>query len=202
MVSPRSQIASLVERDHTIDMTVVNQTAKMSLKWAKQSLPVVMQYLEAANGEVPPTPSGPTTAMPPTLPPEPTPSASFRLPGDVMPTDYQLKIVPYLSGDKRGTFEGEVTIKINVLQRTSHLYVHANGLSFEDKDISIVDEAQTPVKISYAFNSELYEWYSISTDMNLQAGKSYTVKIAYTGKFSDDLKGFHLTSASGTSGPM
>jgi len=205
--SQRNTIAYLTEIDPCIEMTVVKQTAYFQYKWIEADLANVMDYLEAAAGEAPtpPTPApGTGTTAPPILPTDPTPSGYYRLLTNAVPQDYKVKVVPYLSGDKQGTFDGEVNITFTTTEVVRYLVFHAAaGLKFSKDDVTILDNKQKPVPMDYVYPFDVYEWVQISFVSNpLTAERTYTIQVSYTGEFSDDMKGFYLTSQDGNEGPM
>lgn len=195
------QIAALTAKDPCIEMTVVLQTAKSTLKWANEQLGLVVDFLQAAAGEEPPRPTPSPAPTRPTLPTQPTPSADSRLPTAVVPEDYVLKVVPYLSGDKQGTFEGEVTIKVNVAEQTDSLKLHAAGLTFSESNVTITDDSQAEVTVNDIWTNNVYEWKEISLEKALEAGKTYNINVKYTASFSSDLKGFFVSTDDGRYAP-
>ena len=75
----------------------------------------------------------------------PIPAAKLRLPGDITPSLYQVKIDPYLDEpDPDGnnfTFRGTVSIVVHCVKTTSKVTLHSKKLQIgEDVTISIYNE--------------------------------------------------------------
>ncbi|XP_034249153.1 uncharacterized protein LOC117650017 [Thrips palmi] len=191
-------IAALTAKDPCIEMTVVLQSAKSTFKWADEQLGLVIDFLQAADGDAPPAPTPSPAPTRPTLPTLAPPTNDSRLPGTVVPDDYTLKVIPYLSGDKMGTFEGQVTIQVHATEATNVIKLHAEGLDFSDDDVTIALSSQSAAAISYISRSSLYEWVAITLEEDLIEGASYFITVKYTGKFSSDLKGFFLSNDGGS----
>ncbi|MCZ6867497.1 MAG: M1 family metallopeptidase [Chloroflexi bacterium] len=114
-----------------------------------------------------------------------TTSSPYRLPTNVRPQTYNLTLTPDFS---RFTFNGEASIKVQVMEATARIVlnaaelqissaeaVHENGSAFPVKEIATDEKAET---VSFTFAQEL------------PVGNA-TLNIRFTGTLNDQLRGFY-----------
>lgn len=109
----------------------------------------------------------------------------FRLPNDVKPISYGLKMVPNLSGDF--TFFGEVDIELKIENPTSTIILHNNQL-----DISLVEVFQKARKIvsSYVI-SPADQIMTIQIKEELLPDSNARVYVKFNGFLNDNMLGFY-----------
>jgi puromycin-sensitive aminopeptidase len=122
----------------------------------------------------------------------------YRLSRNVLPESYKLFIKPNL---KKGTYEGTVTIKVNVLEATNAIAL--NAITFDDpkecKEANLVVGKTTIVNnqgtaFTCAVEAEP-EAERIHLKVNGAIGAGvWTVKLAFKGKLNDHMKGFYRST--------
>ena len=108
-----------------------------------------------------------------------------RLPGDVVPSHYQITLAPDL---KSATFEGEETIEVRVLKPTSNIVLNAAEIKFGDVTVSSGSATQT-AKVT---TDEKSEMATLALSNAAPAGAA-TIHIKFTGRLNDGLRGFYLS---------
>jgi aminopeptidase N len=108
-----------------------------------------------------------------------------RLPGDVVPSHYQITLTPDL---KNATFEGEETIDVRVLKPTSNIVLNAAEIKFGEATIKAGSSTQT-AKVT---TDEQMEMATLALANPVTAGPA-TIHIKFTGILNDQLRGFYLS---------
>ena len=116
----------------------------------------------------------------------------YRLPENVIPDNYNIKLKPLLSTETDPDyFEGTVTIKVQVLEVTTSIILHAKDLTI--KNVTVVKEDDTEVSVIPS-EDPTFEFLSIiNNDGKFEVAK-YTITISYEGIHSDDMDGFYRSS--------
>jgi len=60
-----------------------------------------------------------------------------RLPTYIVPTNYNIKLIPYFENYTAYTLEGETSIRIHIYQKTQYIYLHQYFLFISDTPILI-----------------------------------------------------------------
>ena len=105
-----------------------------------------------------------------------------RLPGDVVPSHYQVTLSPDL---KNATFEGEETIDVRVLKPTSNIVLNAAEIKFGDVTVTSGSATQA-AKVT---TDEKAEMATLAMANAVPAGPA-TIHIKFTGTLNDELRGF------------
>ncbi len=108
-----------------------------------------------------------------------------RLPGDVVPSHYQITLAPDLKG---ATFEGEETIEVRVLKPTSNIVLNAAEIKFGDVTVTSGSATQT-AKVTADAKSEMA---TLALGNAVPAGPA-TIHIKFAGTLNNDLRGFYLS---------
>ncbi|MGB9106271.1 MAG: M1 family aminopeptidase, partial [Terriglobales bacterium] len=108
-----------------------------------------------------------------------------RLPGDVVPSHYQIALAPDL---KSATFEGEETIEVRVLKPASNIVLNAAEIKFGDVTVTSGSATQT-AKVTADEKSEMA---TLALSNAVPAGPA-TIHIKFAGKLNDGLRGFYLS---------
>lgn len=119
-----------------------------------------------------------------------------RLPRSITPISYDIVIVPYLSGENF-TFDGDVIIKMQVLETCKNISLHSFMLKIHRNITSIhkvtANESQS-LTIKNQYFIEAKQFLVIETEEELERGEIYQLKISYIGQIRDNLQGFYKSS--------
>ncbi|HET7185064.1 MAG TPA: M1 family metallopeptidase [Terriglobales bacterium] len=108
-----------------------------------------------------------------------------RLPGDVIPSHYQITLTPDL---KNATFEGEETIQVRVTKPLSKIVLNAAEIKFVDATVASGSTNQT-AKVT---TDEKAEMATLALANAVPAGPA-TIHIKFTGILNDQLRGLYLS---------
>ncbi|KAJ1527772.1 hypothetical protein ONE63_007727 [Megalurothrips usitatus] len=123
------------------------------------------------------------------------PGGDYRLPGDIEPLHYDLKLVPYLEvGNMRYT--GTVDITFNVVKDTQTIILHAHkDLAGTIKIEGIVDASdQSPLAHLTPSTDADKQFYSVPIKGTLKAGNTYILSLSFSNKLQKDNYGFYVSS--------
>lgn len=119
-----------------------------------------------------------------------------RLPRSITPSSYDIVIVPYLTGENF-TFDGDVIIKMKVLETCKNISLHSFMLKIHRNLTSIhkitANESQS-LTIKNQYFIEAKQFLVIETEEELEKGENYQLKISYIGQIRDNLQGFYKSS--------
>ncbi|XP_077977837.1 aminopeptidase N-like [Glandiceps talaboti] len=122
-----------------------------------------------------------------------------RLPDTLKPTNYRIKIQPYLDeedGDKRFLFDGEVDISMKCEKSTNVITLHALNLNI-DEDTVRVNEIDTneDIGVKDISTDEEYDFFTVKTKKKLQSDKQYKISMNYVGLLNNsDIVALYLGS--------
>ncbi|VVD01641.1 unnamed protein product [Leptidea sinapis] len=124
----------------------------------------------------------------------------YRLPTTSRPTHYEVTLTPYLASSTRQfTFDGQVTIQINVVEATNQLVLHCNdlviqSLSLERNGVSV------PLSNS-EFSCEMpYSFLRVTATEVLPVGSGYVLRSTFTGNLQSNMRGFYRSWYKDSSG--
>jgi len=112
---------------------------------------------------------------------------SWRLPHNVQPDHYTLKVAPDLAN---ATFAGEETIDVRVAQATDRIVLNAAEITFQEVSVEAGGSTQ-PAKLEVDEKSELATFV---LPKSIAAGTA-KLRIKYAGKLNDQLRGLYLSKA-------
>ncbi|XP_076239529.1 glutamyl aminopeptidase [Calliopsis andreniformis] len=120
---------------------------------------------------------------------EPIPDLSFRLPKDVKPLHYDIYLHPDL---EKGTFQGKVTILIDVLGRRNYIALHQKDLNITSTTLKTYDrEENYEFEILHTTPIPKYEMFVLSTVQELHTGL-YNLSLEFNGALQPDkIVGFY-----------
>ncbi|XP_024945954.1 uncharacterized protein LOC107272872 [Cephus cinctus] len=114
----------------------------------------------------------------------------YRLADNVIPTNYTLKLVPYIS-DQSFVFTGEVEIDFIVTSLTNTIILHALDITINENKTALHSKN---VSSSLSIHAQSYdpirEFFLITFKSNLPPG-NYSLHLSYTGHLGDDMFGFY-----------
>ncbi|XP_002734087.2 aminopeptidase N-like [Saccoglossus kowalevskii] len=108
-----------------------------------------------------------------------------RLPDNIIPVNYRIKIIPYLDeedGDDRFSFDGEVRIRVKCVRSTSMVIMHALKLNI-DLDSMKVTNVNTgdEMGVTKLSTDEEYDFVMLDTRKKLMANQEYFISMNYVG---------------------
>lgn len=117
------------------------------------------------------------------------PDLSFRLPKEVKPLHYDVYLHPDLD---KGTFQGKVTILIDVFDRRSYIALHQKDLNITRTTLKTYDrEENFEFELLDIIQIPKHEMFVISTKNELHTGL-YNLSFEFNGALqSDKIVGFY-----------
>lgn len=113
----------------------------------------------------------------------------YQLPKSLIPTRYNLTVIPYLI-EGNFTFYGEVQIVFTAVQTASVLILNSQNLTIGS--VSLTGNGSV---LPFSFTlDDVYQRLTITPVMSFQSDQSYQVSIIYTGLLQDDMLGFYRSS--------
>lgn len=119
-----------------------------------------------------------------------------RLPKDVIPKNYQIRVEPDL---EKFTFTGTETIEVEIKKDTDKIIVNSADIQVQSASYSSAGSSDSvPAQNIELRESE--EKLILTFPSVLKAGTTGQVKISYTGTLNDKNKGFYRAKYPGTDG--
>lgn len=118
----------------------------------------------------------------------------YRLPLEIYPWNYKLKLTPYLQesdGNKRFTFDGEVTIQINSTINTKTLILHSKNLNYTTRELWSEDAPSNKITLGEGTLNKITDKIQYNLTTELVARKTYFLHFVYNGTMDDDMHGFY-----------
>ena len=109
---------------------------------------------------------------------------TYRLPRVAQPEAYDIYIKPYL---ENSTFDGNVTIGINIINRTCKIVLNADDMEIN----RIMINGTTPA--SYKYN-ETMQTLTIYFERIIEANENISLSIEYRGNLRETMRGFYKSS--------
>lgn len=140
----------------------------------------------------------PSSALSPTADEEPSADAAggkfdARLPRSVVPVSYDIRLVPFLIVDNF-TFNGEVSIVVNVVENCNNITLHAAAITVHDVKLNAIGAVDTSVSVLRHHMDAARQFLVIETGSELMAGAQYRLYIKYEGVLNEYLQGFYRSS--------
>lgn len=125
----------------------------------------------------------------------------LRLPRSVIPTAYDIKLIPFIWPDNF-TFLGDVRILVDIMESTNNITLHAETsikIKKEDVSVRLVDKTNgTAIHPDEVLSKQYFEpskqFYVMEFPKKLQKGDVYEVRIKYVGVLDAYLQGFYRSS--------
>lgn len=115
-------------------------------------------------------------------------SSYYRLPENVIPSDYILLLEPFLPND---TFKGDVVIKVQVVEETDTITFHAAEIEFIETVVT--DSSGSQVTIEREEDQEDRDFRVLYFESTLPVGE-YTISISYNGILNGHNDGFYKSN--------
>nr|CAD7397317.1 unnamed protein product [Timema poppensis] len=122
-----------------------------------------------------------------------TATTQYRLPGDVIPRSYVIKLIPKLYDDF--VFNGTVEMTTEVVENTGTVTFHIDDLEIDEDSVVVRNIANdTTVAVTNQTFDEVHNFYTLTLDKDLEKGNEYSILINYNGHHRDDMRGFYRSS--------
>ncbi|KAL6262279.1 hypothetical protein P5V15_007374 [Pogonomyrmex californicus] len=133
------------------------------------------------------------------VPPQPMQKVSenYRLPDDVEPTAYNIKLETFLDEpkEKSFTFEGVSVIDLTIKKNTNTITFHAMELNIRDIKLTQEDKKKPLITLKNMTIDKEKDFVTLNFENTLSnTMKDVKLTITYTGKINDELRGFYKSS--------
>ena len=123
---------------------------------------------------------------------------NYRLPTNLKPFQYEIKIKPYLGtfefyGNKSFTFDGHVNISFTCLNLTDKIVIHTKDLTILETKLFTNKTKEILINKNLKYD-EIREFLTIEMNTQCEKNANYTLQISYIGLISDSLAGFYRSS--------
>lgn len=120
----------------------------------------------------------------------PQQAQSHRLPTNVLPINYGLKLQPFI-GPNEFHFNGTVSILVNAVEATDVIQLNAYQLEIPDQQV-VISGRNVTVKVSSMELKDQFLTFKLAT--SLTRNQNYTLFIPFRGNLTKSLEGFYLSS--------
>ncbi|XP_051168559.1 puromycin-sensitive aminopeptidase-like protein isoform X5 [Leptopilina boulardi] len=119
-------------------------------------------------------------------------SDEYRLPNNVKPLTYKLFLNPDLSAEN-GTFEGSVSILIDIISTTNNLTLHASKLTIDTSQTILKSKKNQFIPVNHTLDED-HEFLIINFENDLHRGQ-YELNLSFHGDFNSNSEtGFYKNS--------
>lgn len=115
-----------------------------------------------------------------------------RLPTDIRPERYYLKLTPYIY-EGNFTFDGECSVIVSATNDTNKVTFHGVELTFHKITMFALSDGK-PVTIIQRTEDLPRQFHILILGETLKKGQQYVLNITYTGILNDNLHGFYRSS--------
>ncbi|KAK0169462.1 hypothetical protein PV328_012015, partial [Microctonus aethiopoides] len=120
------------------------------------------------------------------------PSINYRLPDNIIPISYKIKINPDIDG-KIFTFQGESEIRINVKKPTNEIILHAKNLEIAPNVDLKCNLGNNVTITSVNSTDDVTDFLKIILDQKLNEGSDCNLTLKYTGEEGEHFRGLYRT---------
>ncbi|XP_061389995.1 aminopeptidase N-like [Musca vetustissima] len=120
----------------------------------------------------------------------------YRLPTAIQPDRYKLKVITHLENPANLTFNGQVSIRFNVLEDTNNITLHVQNLTVDESRIQLKSYADKKFRLCKESVDTVAEqdYYIIRLCQTLKKGEMYKLKLYFSGILSEKLHGYYRSS--------
>jgi aminopeptidase N len=124
----------------------------------------------------------------------------YHLPTNVKPIHYKITLSPLIEATDPKTFDGEVIIRVKVVEETRSITLHYNDLTIGNLNVTRVS-TETDIPVNYEYDNTTH-FCVIKIDKDegdnvedtFKANEEYVITIQYVGNHRDDMYGFYRSS--------
>ncbi|KAK7461238.1 hypothetical protein BaRGS_00038713, partial [Batillaria attramentaria] len=121
---------------------------------------------------------------------------NYRLPNNVIPSHYTVRLQPHIYGNDSSQFffEGNCTIIVKCKNPTDVITVHVDRLKIDPSDISVMQENAAKNLMTSTSYEEVPHFYHLHLSEKLEAEKTYIIEFRnFNGTLTTDGTGFYLS---------
>ena len=117
-------------------------------------------------------------------------TSGYRLPGNVRPTSYDVKLVTNVEPDF--TYNGVVSIDVTVDENTNDIVLHSNNL----KNLDVTVKQTNVIGTTFHESNDDKHFLTITPNTLGEsfAPGDYNIEIKFSGELTDDMYGFYKSS--------
>jgi len=122
----------------------------------------------------------------------------YRLPTDIIPNSYELRIKAYVGdesiyGGKSFTQESSTKINFTCANLTTKVLLHAHDLNITSISVSSEFDKDNGVDGNWTYD-EVTQFLGVNLKKECQVSTDYAIEIYYTGSINEDLDGFYKST--------
>ncbi|XP_070160927.1 aminopeptidase N [Polyergus mexicanus] len=121
---------------------------------------------------------------------------NYRLPDDVVPTNYVIELTPYLDtiDEKNFTFDGHSEIDLDIKRNTTTITFHAKQLKFNEEDVNLKIDNKN-ISIENITLNEQKDFVTLTLKEQITSQMKGKLILNYSGVLrNDELRGFYNSS--------
>nr|XP_026494516.1 aminopeptidase N-like [Vanessa tameamea] len=120
-------------------------------------------------------------------------SSQYLLPGDVIPSHYDVRLAYDVDPKSNFSFFGVVDIQLIAKRSTQKIVLHAQEFLVDDEKVSIIGLKDAP-KVTDVKLNDTYNFLTITLDRDLDENENYTLTIPFYGNLVKGLDGAYISS--------
>ncbi|XP_062585470.1 uncharacterized protein LOC134247152 isoform X2 [Saccostrea cucullata] len=153
------------------------EKVQANVQWMKKNLPIIQKWLDR---------TAPTKQV----------NRNVRLPRSVLPELYTLELFPdlYQPDPKNFTFSGNLTLLVNVTERTKNITLHSNMITIEESSIEVRALGGGGNLFSSLSRKEELMFSIFNLNTELVPGQQYELSLKFSGPLKDDLAGLYYST--------
>lgn len=124
-----------------------------------------------------------------------TKDLNLRLDTKIVPHSYRLKLIPFIF-QSNFTFHGEVTILVNVTEKSQIITLHVDQLDIDGDSVQVYREGDdyAQIEVLELTNDTKTDFFTIHLAEELNEGEQYNVFMKFRGVLNDMMEGFYRSS--------
>ncbi|XP_073841450.1 putative aminopeptidase-2 [Musca autumnalis] len=117
----------------------------------------------------------------------------YRLPTALKPETYHLKILTHLETPENFTFNGEVSIRLQVLEDTKNITFHAKNLTLHESQIDLKNlNDDLLVCVEGVEKVPEHDYCILHLCQKLERGVKYELQLKFSGLLNENIQGYFL----------
>lgn len=126
-------------------------------------------------------------------------ASDYRLPGNLMPTSYDLTLQPFLDNS---SFNGWITINFVVKNATDSIVLnfHKSSISILPSVPVTVSAGSTSLTVTNTTIDDVHDMITFTLNDTLAAETNALINIVYSGVLREDMLGFYISTYETVSG--